>query len=290
MEEYVAPELEEWYRQGHETEILNHRVFYRREGAGIPLLCIHGFPTSSWDFAPLWRELTATHDVIAADLLGLGRSEKPGTITVMLQADVLVGLCESLGIKEFRILAHDLGDTVAQELLARFEEGSLGMTIRSCVFLNGGIFPETHRPRLIQQLLLSPLGPWVAQLSTERTFRRNMKNVFGRQTPPGESFLRGSWQLLIENNGRRMLPKLIHYMRERVTHRERWVGPLRRHIVPHCLINGVLDPVSGGHAADRYEELIPDAKVFRLPVGHYPHVERPEAVGQLIKGFHETIS
>lgn len=52
------------------------------------------------------------------------------------------------------VLAHDYGDSVAQELLARHYEGRFHMA--SCVFLNGGLFPETHRPALVQKLLLSP--------------------------------------------------------------------------------------------------------------------------------------
>lgn len=277
--------MEEWYQRGRYAELLGHRVFFQRAGKGTPLLCIHGFPTSSWDFAPLWAALTNEFDVIAPDLIGLGRSAKPDTLSIMLQADVLEALCASLGIEEIRILAHDLGDTVAQELLARYrEDGSVKIT--SCVFLNGGIFPETHRPRLIQKLLLSPVGGLVAKLSTERTFRRNMQSIFGQATPPSEAFLRAGWQLLVENKGRRMLPKLIRYMQERRTYRERWVRPLVDHLVPHCLINGVQDPISGGHAANRYEELIPNGQVYRIPAGHYPHVEQPELVMEKLSVFY----
>jgi pimeloyl-ACP methyl ester carboxylesterase len=77
-------------------------------------------------------------------------------------------------------------------------------------------------------------------------------------------------------------------MVERSTHRERWVGPLQRHAVPHCLINGVGDPVSGEHAAKRYEELVPDARVYRLEVGHYPHVENPERVLRAFYDFQKN--
>ncbi|TNE88404.1 MAG: alpha/beta hydrolase [Deltaproteobacteria bacterium] len=252
----------------------------RDEGEGASLVCLHGFPTSSWDFEPMWPGLTAHHRTVAFDLIGLGHASKPrAPMPVALQADLTESVCVARGITEAHLLAHDLGDTVAQELLARQAEGSAKVRWRRVVLLNGGLFPETHHPRLIQRLLISRLGGLVATLSTERTFRRNLTQVFGPHTPPSEDFLRESWVLLERDGGRHALPRLIRYMAERKTHRERWVRPLVDRLVPLRLINGSLDPVSGRHAADRYAELVPDADVVHLPrLGHYPHVEDPPAV------------
>ena len=58
--------------------------------------------------------------------------------------------------------------------------------------------------------------------------------------------------------------------------------------VPARLINGTADPVSGGHLADHYAAQVPNADVVRLEgIGHYPHVESPDAVLQAFLGFHE---
>ncbi len=280
---------EAWYQAGSTTKVKGHVLFFTRRGTGPTLICLHGFPTTSWDFAPVWTSLSSRFDTVALDLLGLGRSAKPKHISVSLQADMVEGLAAQLEITEAHILAHDLGDTVAQELLARQLEGTATVRWHSCVLLNGGIFPETHRPRLIQRLLIGPLGPLIAQLSTERTFRRNMTQIFSPAHPPSEEFLRDSWQLLLENKGRTMLPKLIQYMKERVTYRERWVAPLARKLVPLRLINGVLDPVSGAHAADRFAEVVPDADIVRLEhLGHYPHVEDPESFLKSFLEFHDA--
>lgn len=264
-----------------------HRTVARHEGEGPSLVCLHGFPTSSWDFAPLWPALTARFRCLASDLVGLGRAAKPAhPLTVSMQADVIEALCVARDVTEAAMLAHDLGDTVGQELLARQAEGRARVRWTRVVFLNGGLFPETHRPRLIQKLLASPLGPWVARLSTERTFRRSMTGVFGPNTPPSDEFLRDSWALLESHGGRHSLPYLIRYIEERSVHRERWVQPLVDAIVPMRLVNGTLDPVSGGHAVDRYEVLVPGADTVRLHhLGHYPHVEDPEATLAAIMPF-----
>lgn len=281
----------DWYIQGNTVEIDDLNVFYKRSGMGPTLLCIHGFPTSSWDFAEIWPELTSHFDAITSDLIGLGRSAKPRqSITVAYQADIIEKLLLALDIKEAHILAHDLGDTVAQELLARQSENKSPVKWLSCIMMNGGIFHETHRPRLIQRLLLSPIGPWIAKSTTEATYHRNMKNIFSKQHPPVEEFLTDSWMLITENDGISMIPRVIQYMKERVTYRERWISPLVYPTVPIRLINGALDPISGQHMADRFDELVPDADIVSiLDAGHYPHLESPEQVLEAILKFHNKI-
>ena len=278
-----------WYASGKRVLVNDLEIFYKREGSGNVLFCIHGFPSSSWDFERLWPALTDRFDVIAHDLVGLGKSAKPQQpLTVSLQADVIEGLAQKEGIKEAHILAHDLGDTIAQELLARQMENTSRVNWLSCVFMNGGIFPETHRPLLIQKLLISPLGSVVARLISKKSMDKNMHKVFSQAHPPSMEFLRETWKLINENNGKSMIPRLIRYMSERKDNRERWVNPLVSEIVPIRLINGIEDPISGQHAADRYAEIVPNADiVFLENSGHYPHVETPEEVLKAFFAFHD---
>lgn len=279
---------EEWYRTGRQCELSKYSVFYQRDGAGPVLVCLHGFPTSSWDFSFIWSGLTKKFNCIAPDLIGLGRSSKPQqTMTVALQADMVENLLHELNIGEAHLFVHDLGDTVAQELLARQTEGESKISWLSCVFLNGGLFPESHRPRLIQVLLLTRLAPLVLKFSTKRTFSRNIKNIFSPLHPPTDEFIDRSWQLLCEEEGLKIMPRLLNYLRERESNRSRWVSPLEKSVVPMRLINGVLDPVSGYHAAKRFTELVenPDV-IFLEEAGHYPHVEVPkEVLGHFLQ-FH----
>lgn len=284
--------VDDWYARGNKSVIKDLEIFNIQSGEGEVLVCLHGFPTSSWDFSPLWTGLKSKFHVFAHDLVGLGRSAKPDQpLPVSLQATIVEELLISRGINEGHILAHDLGDTVAQELLARQCESKSRIKWLSCVFLNGGIFPEMHRPRFIQRLLLSPLGAIVAKLSSESTFRRNMKNIFSEEHPPSEEFLRVSWDLLRERKGVQMLPKLIKYMKERNDNRDRWVSPLENSNIPLRLINGIQDPVSGLHAAEYYREIVPDADVILLEdAGHYPHVETPDKVLQAFLDFHGRLA
>jgi len=273
--------LEAWCARGRWHVHRGHRIFFVEEGTGPALLLIHGFPTASWDWAAVWEGLTARYRVIAPDLVGFGFSAKPRAhaYSILDQADLCAGLLGELGIQEAAVLAHDYGDTVAQELLARDNEGGGPLALRSVCFLNGGLFPETHRPRLVQRLLIGPLGPLVSRLVGRRAFERSFSAVFGPRTRPSAEDLDSFWRLVEENDGRRVMHRLIRYMRERRAHRERWVGALRRSRVPLRLVDGALDPVSGAHMAARYRALVPAPDVVLLPdIGHYPQVEAPQAV------------
>jgi len=272
--------VHKWYAATERVEHRGDSTPVKDDGEGQVIFCVHGFPTSSWDFEPMWPTITAERRAIAFDLLGLGRASKPDRpLPIAAQADLAEAVLRDRGVKQAHLFCHDLGDTVGQELLARQAEGSSSVEWQSAIFLNGGIFPETHRPRPIQRLLISPLGRFVARLSSERTFRGSMTRVFGPDTPPTDEFLAASWELVVSDGGRTALPHLIRYMVERKEKRERWVQPLVDRIIPVRVINGNLDPVSGRHAAERYAELVSDADVVHLPrLGHYPHVEDPRAV------------
>jgi pimeloyl-ACP methyl ester carboxylesterase len=282
------PRLEQWFTGGHSFAFCGHEIFFRDSAgpARVPvLLLLHGFPTSSFDWHLQWEPLAKRFRVVALDMLGFGFSAKPPDVhySIGTQADCCEELLLRLGITEAHLLAHDYGDTVAQELLARLidrtQAGRAGLQIRSVCLLNGGLFPEAHRALLIQKLLASKLGPVVARFMSPRGFRKRFAAIFGPNTKPTAEELSEYWAVISERGGVQRFPKLIGYIAERRQYRERWVGALCRSNVPIRFINGVGDPISGGHMARRYRELIPQPDVVELAgIGHYPQVEAPDAV------------
>jgi pimeloyl-ACP methyl ester carboxylesterase len=182
------------------------------------------------------------------------------------------------------ILAHDYGDSVAQELLARQRERTLPFRIRSVVFLNGGLFPEAHFPLPLQKALLGPFGPLIAWAASYRTFAGNLRRICAR--PLDEAELREHWRLIEKAGGKRIMPKLIRYIHERRVLRQRWLEALTLADVPLRLIDGTEDPISGRSLVTRYRELIPNADIVELPgVGHYPQIEATAAVLAAVTEF-----
>ena len=281
--------LEGWREAGRIENVLGKDWFVREQGDGPAVLLIHGFPTASWDWSWIWDDLAADHRLIAPDLLGYGFSAKPvdHAYSIADQADRCEALLSAAGVGAYHVLVHDYGDTVAQELLARRNEGSGAAGLRSVCFLNGGLFPEAHRPRLIQKLLYGPLGPLLARSMSRRRFAKSFAAVFGPDTQLSEAELDAFWALVRHNDGTRVIPKLLGYMLERKEKRERWVGALVDAAVPIGVINGSLDPVSGRHLVARYREVVGKGGfiVELESVGHYPQVEAPEAVANAWRRF-----
>ncbi len=248
-------------------------------------------PTASWDWHYLWQPLTQHNLVIACDMLGFGDSAKPldHGYCLLEQADVQQALLEHLRVEQpVHVLAHDYGDSVAQELLARHSEGRFRMA--SCVFLNGGLFPETHRPALVQKLLLSPLGWMIGRAFGRNALANSFNEIFGPDTRPSESALDDFWSLIDGNDGTRILHKLIAYIPQRRRLRERWVTAMQQGEVPLKLINGELDPISGVHMLERYHQLVPHADTVLLAnIGHYPQIEAPVQVLKHYLAFRERI-
>ncbi|MGF6590403.1 alpha/beta fold hydrolase [Pseudomonas sp. 2835] len=278
-----------WRTRGLNFSFRGQAIRYWTAGQGEPLLLIHGFPTASWDWHYLWAPLAQRFRVIACDMLGFGDSAKPlhHEYSLLEQADLQQALLAHLQVEQpVHLLGHDYGGSVAQELLARHHEGRA--QIASCVFLNGGLFPECHRPLLIQKLLLSRLGWLVGRSFGRDDLVRNVTQIYGPCTHPSESALDDYWSLIASNRGTRILHKLITYLPERVAHRERWVGALQGEGVPLRLINGAVDPVSGAHMLERYQELVPNADTVMLQgIGHYPHTEAPVQVLRHYLAFRE---
>lgn len=292
----MGPDLNQWRESGHFVAFGPHRIFCVDSAPGdrerSALVLIHGFPTASWDFAPIWPALATRFRLIAADMLGFGFSSKPRqhAYSIIEQADLVEAVAAIHQVDRYHVLAHDYGDTVAQELLAR-DNGRANRAIDSVCFLNGGLFPETHRPRLIQRLLQSPLGPLVSHLLNRRAFARSMTALFGPGHPPTAGELDAFWALVTHAEGHRLAHELIHYMAERIRHRERWVGALCSARCPLALINGSADPVSGAHMVARYRELVGKGYIAELPgVGHYPQVEAPEIVLEHYERFRRQVA
>jgi pimeloyl-ACP methyl ester carboxylesterase len=286
--------LEEWRNGGRTYVHRGHEIFYRDEGDGPPLVLIHGFPTASWDWNRIWPALRARFRVVAPDLIGFGFSAKPAgyPYSIFDQAQLVVDLVNSLGIRSAHVLAHDYGDTVAQELLARDSEGAIAgrpfLEIASMCFLNGGLFPETHRARPVQKLLAMPVvGALLSRLSNRKRFAVEFARVFGSRTQPSRQEMDEFWHLVRLRDGHRRSHELIHYMEERRKYRERWVGALVHTRVPLRVIDGPADPVSGRHMAERYRELVPrpDVVILDDAIGHYPQVEAPQAVLEYYLAF-----
>ena len=285
--------LEQYKESASFAQLNGHSIAYWQstlpaEQDAQTLVFIHGFPSAAWDWHAQWDYFKGDYNLVACDLLGFGLSDKPHphAYSVIEQAQIVSGLCAQLGIEKAHVVAHDYGDSVAQELLAMQVEGKGLFYIQSLSWLNGGLFPEVHRPLLTQKLLHSPLGPLLSRLMTRATLSKSFTKIFGANTPPSEHTIDTLWALMEHNSGTRVIPKVLDYLDERRQYRDRWLSAMKatanEKVVPLQFVNGVLDPISGGHMLDHFRVLLPGVHTVALDVGHYPQLEDAMAVNEAI--------
>lgn len=286
----MSPRVSNWQAGGSFITIGAHRYFVRRGGAGPVLLLLHGYPVGSYDWHAIWPHLQAHFTLIAPDMLGHGFSDKPsnGDYSVEAHAALHDALLGQLGVEECHIVAFDLGVSVAQEMLARrLEQPQRGWPrVKSLVLLNGGLCPEAYQPRLIQRLLVSPIGGWLAARINQRMFDKPITHMFGHSPPPSKELLEDFWTFLNLGNGRQVAHRVGAFWKSRIAHSERLVGALLHGGVRLRLINGAADPNSGAHMVRAFLKHQPRADVVSLKaLGHWPHIQDPLTVALQIVQF-----
>jgi pimeloyl-ACP methyl ester carboxylesterase len=223
--------------------------------------------------------------MLLLDFLGFGLSEKPSDHVYSLrwQADAVEELIRRAGSPPVFLVAHDMGTSVATELMARDIRGELDIDIRGALLFNGSILLERASPTIGQKLLRSRLGPVFARLSSERSFRAQFARLFSPKHPLSAEEAADQWELIAHDGGQRVMHLTIHYMSERERLIERWHGAIRDWQGALSLAWGLRDPVATTAVLDGLRELRPSVPVQELPdLGHYPQVEDPTAIAAAV--------
>jgi pimeloyl-ACP methyl ester carboxylesterase len=277
--------IDAWWEGGEHVGLtlggVDRNVFVRRSGEGSAMTLLHGFPSSSHDWARGVPALSERHALLLPDFLGFGASDKPADYDYSLneQADLVEALWASDGVTSTVVVAHDYAVSVTQELLARRTEGRLAVDLVAVHLLNGGLYPDVHRPQPVQLALLDPeLGPQLSQAATEELFVAGLAPTFADDYDAAADSA-DIWRAASRDGGHLIGHRLIRYIVDRQTNEERWVGALETTDVPLAFVWGMLDPVSGAPMAQRIRERLPGARFAALDdVGHWPQLEAPERV------------
>lgn len=283
--------LRDFRSRGSLVRIDGHQLFVsdyaKATGAGDaaapPLLFLHGFPTSSFDYARL-LPLLPQHRLILFDFLGFGYSDKPRPHTYSLfeQAALAEEVAAHLGVSEVVLVAHDMGSSVALVILQRAR-----LRVSRVILLNGSLLLTHYRPLISQRALLHPLlGPLLTRLGLIRKslFTRQFSRVF--PSPPPADELDAFWSLIAHNDGPAIYDRLIQYLAERKQHELAWLSALATHPAPALILWGQLDPVAVPAIGDAIHARRPDATYIKLPtLGHYPQWEDPPTIAAEIRRF-----
>jgi len=279
----------EWEASGTHRTLCGERVFtidapsigaVRHE----PLLILHGFPSSSFDYAAVLDGLRAGRRVLLFDMVGYGLSAKPDrAYSMALQADVASAFVAAVGVERLALLTHDMGDTVGGELLARRAEGRWGVEVTRRVLTNGSIYiDQAHLTDGQQSLLGLPdevLPPGIP--IDAASIARSLRETFSPLTPavpdgwPEDPVPEAAAQV-VHDEGHLLLPRLIRYIEERRANERRFTGAIETDSAPLHIVWGLDDPIAVPSMVDTLLAARPDATATLLEgVGHYPMVEAP---------------
>jgi pimeloyl-ACP methyl ester carboxylesterase len=278
----LTARVRQWREAGTIEEVLGRQLFvHRQEGDATPLLLfLHGFPSSSYDWRELF-ELRHGEATLAFDFLGFGLSEKPRDhlYTLAWQADAAEELVRRAGAAPVFVVGHDMGTSVATELMARDLRGELGMKLTGALLFNGSMLLHLAKPTVGQRLLRSRFGPHFARMTTETGFRAQFSRVFGAEHPLSAEEAADQWALIAHDEGQRIAHLTIHYMAERERFTDRWHGAIRDWPGPLTLAWGMQDPVARTEVLDGLRDLRPGVETIELPdAAHYPQIEQPELI------------
>lgn len=278
----------QWKQKGNFIKLFNNEVFVIDEGKQNlkTMVILHGYPTSSYDYYKVLDRLTSEYRVIIHDHLGFGFSDKPKNYSYSLveQADIALELWKQLGLTNFTLLAHDYGTSVATEIIARHNKKQLNVNIEKLILCNGSMHIELSRLRLIQKLLKNKItGKYVAKLSNEFIFSKNIRNVYFNKQKVSNEELKEMWQQLIHNDGKKVIHRLSNYINERYFFWYRWIGALKETEIPTKIVWAKNDPVAVFKIAELLTTEIKNNQLLPLEnSGHFPMLESPEEWTELI--------
>ena len=110
----------------HYAEVVGLRMHYVDEGEGDPILCLHGEPSWSYLYRKMIPIFTAAgHRVIAPDLVGFGRSDKPvkkEDHTYQLHVDTIAAFIDTLDLRNITLVCQDWGGLVGLRVAAEHPE------------------------------------------------------------------------------------------------------------------------------------------------------------------------
>jgi pimeloyl-ACP methyl ester carboxylesterase len=273
-------------------ELHGDRVAYRDAGDGAEaLLLIHGMAGSSETWRAVIPQLSKNYRVVAPDLLGHGQSAKPrGDYSLGAFAVWLRDLLDELGISRATIVGQSLGGGVAMQFVYQHPDYCQRLILIS----SGGLGPDVGWTlRLLSapgaELILPVIAP--RPVLTVGNKLRTWFGAAGIQSPRGAEL----WNAYSSLSDAETRQAFLRTLRSVVDYRGQAVSALNRlnmaAEMPTMAIWGDQDriiPVDHAYAAQAAR---PESRLEVLEgVGHFPHVERPSEVADLIEDFIKTTS
>lgn len=234
---------------------------------------VHGNPGPMDDWAELAPEIAGFARVIAMDMPGFGRSERPRSFdhSIVGYARFLGLLLDQLGVQRAHLVLHDLGVPWGLRWLIDHPERLASLSLINCGVLEGY---RWHRYARIWQTPL--LGELFQLVSTPRAMHAALNHDNPRPLPRAyidrvDRF--ADWQ------HKRAVLRLYRNTRDPVSAFPERHSGIAAPGLPTCVIWGAGDPYIPVRFAEQQRNYFPDAEIHLLDgLGHWPFIDDPQTV------------
>jgi len=273
-----------------ELSIHDQRITYRTAGEGPVLLLVHGMAGSASTWRQVMPGLSRHFSVVAPDLLGHGRSDKPvGDYSLGAFASSLRDLLVALGHERATVVGQSLGGGVAMQFSYQYPERCERLVLVG----SGGLGREVNS--LLRWLSL-PGSNAALRLACAAPIRGAIEGVgslaarIGFQPAPVVAEMWRSYASLADDATRRAF---LCTLRAVVDPRGQAVSAANRlHLaaeMPTLIVWGDADPIIPVEHAHAAHASIPGSRLEIFEgVGHYPHCEAPERFVEILTEFIES--
>lgn len=260
------------------VEIDGARIHYRDEGAGPPLVLVHGTSSSlhTWDG---WASRLAPHRrVVRLDLRGFGLTGPvpDRDYRVARMAEDVARLLDRLGVEQADVAGNSLGGNVAVRFALEHPKRVRKLVLLAATGLSGFVPPPTFRlaqAPVLGNLMLFATPRFVVEL--------NLRDVYGDPARLEAPIVDRHWKLMRAEGNRRAL--VDHLRGPSEPDLDARLGELH---MPVLVMWGERDRWVDPAFAERFERGIPNATVIRYPdAGHVPMEELPEITTRDVDRF-----
>ena len=262
------------------AEIDGFNIAYHRQGAGEPMLLVHGISTYSFIWRNLIPSLSSHFDVIAIDLLGCGDSDKPAGVdySISAQADMIHKFLNNLGIGKVHLVTHDIGGGVGQIMAVKYSD-----KLRSLVLINTVAYDYwpvqpiiTMRIPIIRQIAMSLMDLGILKALVRR-------GTYYKERVTDE-LMELFWKPLKTREGRQGFLQLARSLNNMDL--MRIAGDLRNMQMPVLIVRGDDDAYLGPEICEKLHDEIKNSRLVRIQNGgHFIQEDKPELLASLILKF-----
>ena len=290
--------LQKWVDGGKYLKFEGLDIFVHTSGEdpvqGHGVLVVHGYPGSSWDFADVASKVQKKTKIVIPDMIGFGQSDTPlkGTFkdnfSLLRQADLYEAVAAAEGFKTVILVAHDMGQTVGLELMARQEEGKLPFRIKHAILLNGSTIVDLIKTTPGQKASLKLPDRALAEDPPKEEWYKDLTPTYGAKMQGKDGAVKKALDCQIAqiyaNDGAKVMSNIVRYLLERKEFYDRWVGTFTGfHSAPMTVLWGLDDPVALESMADRVKAWRPETDLYKLKgIGHWPSIEAPDVIAEAI--------